>query len=67
MENLYLIFCTVYGLETQCANGLPQVLKNDVSSSTECINRVLPSTLRYALHPVPLAPTFAKTAEDRHV
>jgi len=46
MKNLYLIFCTVYELETQCASGLPQVLKNDVSSSAGYINRVLPSTLR---------------------
>jgi len=46
MENLYLRFCTAYGLETQCASGLRQVFKNDVSSSAGCINRVLRSTLR---------------------
>jgi hypothetical protein len=46
MENLYMYFCTVYGLQSQRASGFNSFFLNDVSTGTGCINRVVPSTLR---------------------
>jgi hypothetical protein len=47
MEKLYLMFYTVYSEEPNAASGLQEIFKKDVSSRLGCINRILPSTLRF--------------------
>lgn len=46
MENLYLLFYTVYAVGPNAASGFQDIFIKDVSSRPGCINRVLRSTLR---------------------
>jgi hypothetical protein len=47
MSNLYLYKTTVYESNSHAPSGLQGFFIKDVSSMAGCINRLLPSTLRY--------------------
>jgi hypothetical protein len=47
MKNLYLLFHTAYKSTAITANGFQGFYTKDVSSTAGCIDRLLPSTLRY--------------------
>jgi hypothetical protein len=47
MKNLYLFTSTAYESNIHAVSGLQGFCIKDVSSTAECIDRLLPSTLRY--------------------